>query len=174
MPCAYFPSHIDLACSKLPLTARVSSQFPWPPPPSPVRSDWQRRSNIWPTQEAILRWFYTWDSYSVLFSSSQRDRELKKEGGGKKKNMETRERVLRLFFCAFLFQSTSKECVLVLSVSREVFICVFFFFFEHNFCLLVCWACVSSAGVARTKGIRVACTGGSRETRVICKGFCKG
>lgn len=148
MPCAYFPSHIDLACSKLPLTARVSSQFPWPPPPSPVRSDWQRRSNIWPTQEAILRWFYTWDSYSVLFSSSQRDRELKKEGGGKKKNMETRERVLRLFFlCVLVSINVERVCACSVSQQRSVYLCFFFFFWAQllSACVLgLCFICRSS------------------------------
>lgn len=166
----YFQSHIDPAYSQLPLTVRVSSQFPWPPPPSPARSDWQRQSNIWSTREEIL---HLRQLLGVNFILAERERErqrmkesLWRQRRQKEKNLETRECASLLFVrCCFI---NVEGRVLVLSVSRDECSADF----KHSFCLFVCWACVASAGLART---RDACSGASRDTRVTCREeVCKG
>lgn len=114
---------------------RVGSQFPWPPLPSPVRSDWQRRSNIWPTWEAIQRWFYTWVSYAVLFSSFQIDREeqrmkesLWRRRRRKEKNLETRECASLSFFflCLCVPVSSTLKDVCLFCQSAETSVDLFF------------------------------------------------
>lgn len=160
-------AHIDLAYSRLPPTVRVTSQFPWPPPPSPVRSDRLWRSNIWPTREAIQRWFYTWDSYSVLFSSLQRETENERKlvtpkGGGNKRTWKL-ESVLLFFLCVPVSSTLKDVCLFCQSAETSVYL-----FLSTSVCLC------ASGGSSEDGGLRVACLGASRDTWVICRDVCKG
>lgn len=155
MPRLCFPSLIELACSESPVTEWGSSQFPWPPSPSPVRSDWHAAAiQYLPCTRGD---FYTWDSYLVWFSSLQKQKDNERKPCYSKRSRKNLFLIILKDMC--LLCRSLKRCSPVILCNSRVFLCA---------------GLVRSMQEAQWKGLRKECLGASRDTQMISRDICKG